>query len=248
MLVDAHCHLDFKDFDKDRDEVVKRAKDMIIINSIVDPDDAEKGFQIARRYENVYCTLGLSPAQTDDIKFEKTLELIKKHKDEIVGIGEVGLDYYWVKELEVRKKQMEHFSKFIKISTDIGKPLILHTRDAEQECMDTIAEKKVTALMHCFSGTVQQALNAVEAGCIISIPTNVTYVKARQKLAEAIPLESMVLETDAPYLSPQKGNRNEPSNIAAAAKKIAELKGENTSTVEDTTSENALRFYNIENG
>ncbi|MDD5111794.1 MAG: TatD family hydrolase [Candidatus Altiarchaeota archaeon] len=247
MLFDAHCHLSFPEFDKDRDEVVERAlaNDVSIINSSVSVQEIDKARSVKERYGNVHWTLGLSASETDNEKVDGTIDAIRKYRSEICGIGEVGLDYYWVKDEKGRARERENFLKFIRLSKETGLPLIVHSRDAEEDCIRMLEENGRKALMHCFSGTVEQAMRAASFGCLISVPANVTRVGSRQALAMALPLESLVLETDAPYLPPVHNTRNEPSNVACGAGKIAELKGISFEQVSQKTSENVRNFLSL---
>ncbi len=247
MFVDSHCHLTFTQFDEDRGEVIERAvkSDVLIVNSIVSPLEVDDGLKFLRDFDNVYSTLGLSASCLDDGEVEETINLIRQMREEIVGLGEVGLDYYWVKGEGERAVLKENFGKFIELSKEVDLPLVVHSRDAEADCIKMLEKHDKPALMHCFSGRLEQALNAIELGCLISIPTNVVYVKKRQELAGEIPVESLVLETDAPYLSPTPKTRNEPINVVKAAQKIAEIKGISVEEVEDSTTENAKKFFRI---
>ncbi len=248
MLVDCHCHLSFPEFEKDRDEVVKRAGDMIVINSEVDPDSFNLGLSLSEKYENVYCTLGLSASELDGEKFRRAVRLIEEKKDAIVGLGEVGLDHYWVKDEAGREVEAAHFRQMVDLSKNLKLPLVVHSRDAEEEVLNILCEKGVNALLHCFSGSLELALRAARMGCLISIPTNVVNSKRRQELVGALPLEAIVLESDAPFLPPHKGLRNEPSNLVHSLGKIASIKGAIKSEVEAKTTENALRFFGLDNG
>ncbi|MBD3389166.1 MAG: YchF/TatD family DNA exonuclease [Candidatus Altiarchaeales archaeon] len=245
MLVDTHCHLDYGEFDNDLEEVMGRCQGMLVVNSIVQPDAVEKGLRLSEEYDNIHCTLGLTASDVDEDRFKEAKRLVREHRDRIVGLGEVGLDYYWVKNEEEREVERRHFREFIELSRDLKLPLVVHSRDAEGDCINILEGCKSRAMMHCFSGPPEEALKAVKMGCLISVPANVAYVKSRQRLVEALPLESLVLETDSPYLSPVKGFRNEPANVKYAAEKIAELKGVKVKEVEDATSENALEYFSI---
>ncbi|MCK5344010.1 MAG: TatD family hydrolase, partial [Candidatus Heimdallarchaeota archaeon] len=221
MLIDTHTHLEFPQFDNDRNEVIKKANEenIQIINSGMGPDRIQKTLEIIEEHDNVFATFGLSPQEFDEKIIGETIALIRKHRDKIVGIGEVGLDYYWVKDADERKKEIENFKKFIELSDELNLPLVIHSRDAEEDVIDMLeksaksGESGKAALMHCFSGSVEQAERAISFGCLISIPVNIIYSKQKQRLAREIPLESMVLETDAPYLAPVPRTRNEPVNI-----------------------------------
>ncbi len=245
MLCDAHCHLEFDQFDPDRDEILEKSKDMLIIDSVIYPGHVSSGLALAKKWPNVKICLGLAPANLDAADRMAMVQDIKANAKDIIGIGEVGLDHYWVRDDEGKKLQEDIFAGFIKLSKKTGLPLVLHTRDAEGETIEMIESAGIPALMHCFSGTVEQALHAVDLGCPISIPTNVTFVKSRQRLAKVIPLESLCIETDAPYLAPERGQRNEPSNIGLACEKIAKLRGISPKKVEDATTENVGRFFGI---
>jgi len=245
MLFDVHCHLSFPEFDQDRDEVIERAamQDVSIINSSVSVSEVEKARAVKSRYPKTYWTLGLSASETDKEKADEMIDAIKKYRGEISGIGEVGLDYYWVKDEENRARQRENFLKFIQLSKEMKLPLVVHSRDAEEDCIRMLMENDQKAVMHCFSGNLEQARRAASFGCLISVPANVTRARSRQSLAMALPLESLVLETDAPYLSPVPKTRNEPANVVIGAQKIAELKGASFEEVAKTTSENVRRFF-----
>jgi TatD DNase family protein len=245
MLVDSHCHLDFPQFDKDRDAVVARARDVVIVNSTVDPELVEKALGMPGRYGNVRCTLGFSASELDEGKFEAMKTLIRENRDRIVGLGEIGLDYHWVKDEAGREAERSHFRELARLGAQLGLPLVVHSREAEADCINILGELKVRAMMHCFSGSVEEAKRAVDIGCLVSIPANVGSSKGRQRLVGALPLESLVLETDAPYLSPKRGERNEPANVRAAAAKVAEIKGVGAAKVEEATTGNALGFYGI---
>lgn len=245
MFYDCHCHLDFEQFDADRDQVMERAKDVLVVNSIVEPEKVGFGIELAKRYDNLYLSIGLSPSELDGEKFNDVKRMVVENRNEIVAIGEVGLDYYWIKEEMLHEIQKERFSQFIKLSKRLGLPLVVHSRDSEGDCIMMLKDHGVSALMHCFSGSLNEANDAVDAGCLISVPANVTYVKSRQKLVRHIGLEDLVLETDAPYLGPERGVRNEPANVKRSAEKIGEILGVSAEKVREKTFENSKRFYRL---
>ncbi len=246
-LVDAHCHIDFPQFDKDRNEVIERAQKegVAVVLSSLNPQDFEKCLAICEKHDNVFLTVGISPTEEDAHKIDETIELIKKYGDKIAGIGEVGLDYYWVGEKEKHEAQKKNFARFIELSKELDLPLVVHSRNCEADCIEILKRQGKPAMLHSFSGSVEQAIEAVSFGCIISIPTNIAYSKNKQKIAKEIPLESIVLETDAPYLSPVPKTRNEPTNVRVSAGKIGLLRGIDTSIVEKTTTRNAAGFFRI---
>ncbi|RLI92433.1 MAG: DNase [Candidatus Altiarchaeales archaeon] len=248
MLIDVHSHLDFPQFDNDREYVIERAsrEDIIIINSGLGPEGIERTLSLSERYENVLATLGLSPQEFDGNVICEVINLIRKYRDEIVGIGEVGLDYYWVRDGEKRKLEMENFEKFMDLSIELNLPLVIHSRDAENDVIEKLIEYDMGALLHCFSGNLRQAEKAISIGCLISIPTSVVYSKQKQKLVREIPLENIVLESDSPYLSPVPRTRNEPINIKMSLKKISEIKNIDIEEIAEVTTKNAMSFFNLQ--
>jgi TatD DNase family protein len=247
MLIDVHAHIDYEQFDLDRQEIIKRAKseDIIIINSGLNVEGGKKTLDLSREFDNVYATIGLPPTELLDEDVNNVIELIEDYKDEIVAIGEVGLDYYWVKEEEKRKKEIKNFRKFIELSKKINLPLVIHSRDAEDDTLRILDEYHIKALLHCFGGDAKKAVEAAGRGHIISIPANLVNSRIKQEVVKAVPLESLVLETDAPYLAPVPKTRNEPVNIKVTAKKIAEIKNIDYSVVEETTTRTAKKFFNL---
>jgi TatD DNase family protein len=247
MLIDVHAHIDYEQFDLDRPEVIGRAKkeDIIIINSGLNVEGGKKTLDLSREFDTVYAAIGLPPTEILDEDVNNVIELIENYKDEIVAIGEVGLDYYWVKEEEKRKKEIKNFRKFIELSKKINLPLVIHSRDAEDDTLKLLDEYHIKALLHCFGGDAKKAVEAAGKGHIISIPANLVNSRVRQEIVKAVPLESLVLETDAPYLAPVPKTRNEPVNIIITAKKIAEIKKIDYSVVEETTTRTAKKFFNV---
>jgi len=274
MLIDTHAHLDFSQFDSDRDDVIKRASDknIIIIHSSLSVSGIKKAVDLINKYDNIYTTLGLHPASCsldfyskdhldsniyNNIEHhpkgffnklaEETINEIRKNKSskKVIGIGEVGLDYHWVKDKKLREIQKEIFIKFINLSNEINLPLVIHSRNAEKDCIKILKEHNKEAILHCFSGTIELAQEAVSFGCLISITTTFIRSTYRQKMVSELPLEKIVLETDAPYLSPFPGKRNESINIELTAQKIADIKGIDFDTVACTTTKNVENFFAV---
>ncbi|MBU4341387.1 MAG: TatD family hydrolase [Candidatus Altiarchaeota archaeon] len=247
MLIDVHTHLDFPQFDSDRKEIVGKASEdgILIINSGIGPEGIEKTINLIEKHEGILATLGLSPQEFDSGVIDETIRLIRKYKDRIVGIGEVGLDYYWIKEPEKRGRGMDNFRRFISLAKELSLPLVVHSRDAENEMVEELKAQGIKALLHCFGGSAELGKKAISFGCLVSIPTSVAYSKRKQELVGEIPLEAMVLESDAPYLAPTPRERNTPLNIRIAAKKIAEIKGIEYDKVAEITTRNAREFFNL---
>jgi len=240
-LIDTHAHLDFPDFDKDRREVIERAqkKEVAVLNCSLDI----KGWEKIKGFKELYFSIGCTPYHIED--FERQYKLITDNITAIVAVGEIGLDYYWVKELDKREREKENFVRFLKLAKEHDKPVLIHSRNAESRALDILQKEGMEkVIMHCFSGTLAEAERAIELGYLISIPTNITKSKQKQELAKKLPLERILLETDAPYLAPESG-RNEPINIINSARMIAEIKGLDFEDVATTTTKNARELLKI---
>jgi len=253
FLIDTHSHIDMPEF-SDLDAVIQRAKEFgvekIVIPS-VDRTSFEKVIEIANSYEGVYCALGIHPSEAykaKDEDFDKITKLAKDKK--VVAIGECGLDYYWDKTFV--EKQKEAFLKQIEIAKALKKPLIVHDREAHKDTFDLLAaniKDEIPVIMHCFSGSYEFAMECIKKGFYIAIGGVVTFKNAKKvhEIAAKVPLENLLLETDAPYLTPEpyRGKRNEPAYVKFAAEKIAELRGIPFEEVADATTQNARKVFGI---
>jgi TatD DNase family protein len=241
-LIDTHAHLDFPEFDKTRAEVIKRAEkeEVGIINCFLEADGIPK----LEQFKDIFWTIGCCPYRFED--YNPQYKLIEENMDKILAVGEIGLDYYWVKDSEKREKEKENFRTLLKLAKDKDKPVLVHSRNAEKHALDMLEEEKVEkAIMHCFSGSMQDAERALDMGYLISIPTNIARSKQKQKFGKRFPLDSIVLETDAPYLALEPDNTNEPINIIKSAQKIADLRGIEYTEVARQTTKNAKAFFGI---
>lgn len=250
-LIDTHSHIDMQDFE-DLDRVISNAKSFgvkkIIIPS-VNRDSFEKVIQISNKYENVYCALGIHPTEVQNTKegdFEKIIELSCDKK--VVAIGECGLDYYWDKSFV--EEQKAAFLKQIEIAKSLKKPLIVHDREAHKDTFDLLKNiSEIPIIMHCFSGSFEFAKECIKKGFYIALGGVVTFKNAKKvhEIAKNIPLEHLLLETDAPYLTPEpyRGKRNEPAYVKFVAEKIAELRGISFDKIAEVTTENAKMIFNI---
>jgi TatD DNase family protein len=252
--IDTHCHLShtLKRGLKLNTilEHAQRNNVIAMIDSPVYITDYLQSIRFHKRYsDKIFVTLGAPPANYHELDIDKVISNIKEHaeKGDIVGVGEVGLDYYWVKQQSIRTKQHETFKRFIELATELNLPLTIHSRDAEKESVDVLSIAETPVIMHSFSGDVETALECVDRGYYISIPTAVTSRKKHQRLAEAVPLENLITETDSPYLSPfPDRKRNEPANVIYAVKEIAKIKDLPESDVADITTKNAMTIFNLE--
>lgn len=241
-LIDTHAHLDFPEFDKNREEVIARAsgEGVRIVNCCLNPEGLEK----VRRFKELYLTIGCTPYRLED--FSGQFKLIRDNADDIVAVGEIGLDYHWIKDEGERERERENFTVLLKLAKELDKPVLIHSRNAESPALDLLEKTRVErAIMHCFSGSVDEAARAMDLGYLISIPTNVTRSKQKQAFARGLPLESVVLETDSPYLAPEPRTVNEPANVRISAQKIADIRGVEFEEVARQTTRNARKFFGI---
>ncbi len=241
-LIDTHAHLDFPEFDNTRDAVIARAKEegVGIINCCL----SREGWDKVKGNKDLYLMIGCCPYRYAD--WEPQWKLLNENITKIIGVGEIGLDYYWVKDSAGREREKENFLRFLKLAREHDKPVLIHSRNAEKQALDVLESEKVEkAIMHCFSGTMEDAQRAIKMGYLVSIPTNVVLSKQKQEFAKKLPLESLLLETDAPYLSPEPGKINEPANVVKSAQKIAELRKTDFDDVCRVTTKNAREFFKI---
>ena len=249
-LFDAHCHLEDPAFDEDRWEVVDRALKAGLIgmvSSALDSSDAEKALRLFLPSRVVHVSLGLDPRDADDSEEVKAVEkLILANEKNIVAVGEVGLDYRIAKQESVRRRQEEVFRRFIRLAEEIDKPIVVHSLWAQRPVLRVLEDEGATrVILHAFGGTQKDVKMAVERGWYISVATNVVRSANVQKVAEVTPVESMLLESDAPVLSPESEGRNEPANIVKSAKFVARMKGMKVSELAEITTENALEAYGL---
>jgi len=253
MLVDSHCHLNFPDFDNKISDVVKRASQMDVkyMQTICTRiGEFPQILDIANDYENIWCSVGVHPNNVAEEDLTSSNELITLSKDKkVIGIGETGLDYYY--EHSPREKQQKSFIEHIKASQETGLPIIVHTRDADDDTLSILQEqysqKPFTGLIHCFSTSSKLAYGAIELGMYISISGIVTFKKATQlqDIVKELPIERLLVETDAPYLAPtpHRGKTNEPGFTRHTAEFVADLKGISYDEVANTTTNNFFDLF-----
>jgi len=244
-LVDAHCHIDFEQFDDDRDKVISEAKEKLefIVNAGSNIEHNNSALDLGREYPDfVIPTLGLHPCYTDDFgQLDEVKQQIREHDP--VAIGEIGLDHHHVQDEEVREEQEEVFRELLQLAEDLQKPVVVHSRDAEKKAVEILKEYDLPEVMlHCFNGTPELAESAVDSGMTIGITTQVLYSNRVQNIAETLELEDIILETDSPYL--YRGERNKPANVVESAEKIVELKSVNAEGLIEATTLNARRIFN----
>lgn len=245
-LVDVHCHLNHAQFAKDLPQVIERAKKAGLVKIIcagVNPPTNREALELTRKYPGlVECSFGIYPIDALNVKLEAfdevglrqvehfdvdaELEWIKKNKDACVGIGEAGLDYKWIKEPELIKKMKENFQKVIALCEKIKKPLIIHSRRAEADCVAMVESSTLKHVnFHCFEGRKSLLRKVNDKGWMCSIPAVIARLQHFETVVETLNINNLLTETDAPWLSPVVKERNEPANVALTIKRIAEIKG-----------------------
>jgi len=253
MLVDSHCHLDFPDFAADMDGVVGRAAAAgvgVLVTIGTKLSEIDKVLAIAERYDNVWCSVGVHPheAGTEIDAGTARLVALARHP-KVVGIGETGLDYFY--EHSPREAQRQGFRAHIAAARETRLPLIVHTRDADEDTAAILAEEQgrgpFPGVIHCFTAGPELARAAVGLGLYISLSGILTFNKAedlRRTVAE-LPLDRLLVETDAPYLAPvpNRGKRNEPAFVAHTAARLAQVKGVSASDIAQTTTDNFFRLF-----
>ncbi len=254
MYIDAHCHLDDEQFADDLDAVIERATQagvQAIITAGVDVESSRRVVALAEKYEIVYAVVGIHP-QHANTSNNKTLTAIRElaSQRKVVGLGEIGLDFYWSNNPS-HETQTRNFVAQLELAAELGKPVVIHNRNADDALMEILRQRKTPrGILHCFSGDLSMAREAINLGFLISFAGNVTFKNAKQlqAIAQALPLDKIIIETDAPYLSPVRGKRNESANVARVAEKIAEVKNIAAAMVAQTTTQNSMRLFGLEIG
>jgi len=248
MLIDIHSHLDHCYFKDDIDEVIENAKKAnikIILTAGINPEANRKSLEIAKKYNIVKPCLGIYPIQLkqnnsndetleqknklkydsnyDGINIDEEIKFIEKNKNKIIAISEIGLDYHWYK--DKIKEQQKLFEKMVSLAERLRKPVIIHSRKAEEDCIEMLQSSKLKKIvMHCFTGRKTLVKKIIDNGWFLTAPTSIVRSTQFQENAKLIPITQIFCETDSPYLSPFKDKRNEPAFVAEAYKKLAEIK------------------------
>jgi TatD DNase family protein len=253
-LIDSHAHLQDREFNKDLDKVLARATEAGVEKIVCigfDYMSSRQGMDLARRHKSIFATVGIHPhdAKTlDEQTLEKLYDLALKPR--VVAIGEIGLDYY--RNLSPREQQKKAFIEQIKLAQELEKPVVIHDRDAHQEVLEIIKKEKAGingGVMHCYSGHTPLALELIKEGFYISFAGPLTFKNAKKshEVAQKIPLDRILIETDCPYLSPEpfRGKRNEPAQVKLVAQKLAELRGMKFEEIARITSNNARKVLKL---
>jgi TatD DNase family protein len=253
MLVDSHCHLDFKEFAPELDAVVARAKEAgvgVCVSIGTKLPQFPNVRAVAERFADVWCSVGVHPHEAEAEPLDGPQILIEHARHpKVVGIGESGLDYYY--EHSPREAQRANFRHHIAAARETGLPLIVHTRDADDDTIeilrDEMARAKFTGLLHCFTGTRRLAEAALALGLYISVSGIATFKNSSELrgVLKDVPRDRLLVETDAPFLAPvpHRGKRNEPSFVVHTAAMLAELTGQTPDELAHATTENFFRLF-----
>ncbi len=251
-FVDVHCHLTHKYFtENDTDnfeDFLKRAEKAgvkAMVCSGVNPKSNREVLELAKKYPQIKASLGLYPIdligkQADEdvgigrnlegFDIDKELKFIEKNKDKIVSIGEIGMDFHWVKKEDYLEIESENFRKIIRFAKELKKPIVIHSRKAEKECLDIMEEElpnnEIAVVNHCFGGKKKYIQRGADLGYYFSVPAVIKRLQHFQTLVKIVPIEQLLTETDSPYLSPKRveGRMNEPSFVPDSIKMIAKIK------------------------
>jgi len=248
MIIDTHVHLNDKRFIDNLDSIINEAinhnvKKMIVIG--YDQSSSLKAIEIANKYDFVFAAIGVHPSDVKDLKDDNLDWLIEGLKnDKVVAIGEVGLDYYWDK--SYKEKQIHFFKKQLEIARKYNYPLVIHSRDAIQETFDILKESKTKGVMHCYSGSLEMALEFIKIDYLLGIGGVVTFKNAGLRgVVEKVESKYLLTETDSPYLAPvpHRGKTNYPKYTALVLEEIAKLKNVDKDELEKILEENTYRLF-----
>lgn len=250
-IFDTHAHYDDEAFDLDRDTLLTSLKSKgvgYVIDCGCDVASSEKAIELSEKYDFIYAAVGIHPHEAEGAK-DGDLEIIKRLTEhgKVVAIGEIGLDYHY--DFSPRELQKEYFEKQIILANELDMPIIVHDREAHEDTMQLLRKYKPKGVLHCFSGSVETAKEIISLGMYIGLGGAVTFKNAKKpiEVAEYLPLDRLLLETDAPYMSPvpYRGKRNDSSLIPYTAIRIAEAKGMEAQAVVNAACENAKRLFGV---
>ena len=257
MLIDSHSHLEMPVFKEDLEAVIHRAEASsvkYIFTVGTEKKDWNRALEIAHAHPSVYAILGVHPHNASEIDHE-TYSILKTlcGDDNVRAYGEIGLDFY--RNLSPRHVQLKRFREQIQFAKELSLPIVVHDREAHKETLEILKSEKAEecgGIIHCFSGDTQMAEECIEMGFYISVPGSITYknMEGFQEVVKRIPLDSLLIETDAPFLTPVpfRGKRNEPSYLRYTVQKVSEIKKVPFEKLAEVTTENALRVYRLKFG
>lgn len=250
-IFDSHSHYDDEKFDEDRDELLNSMSEKGvcgIIHASTDLESSKKGIGYSKNYQNFYTSIGVHPENVEGLEsnYISQLEELAKNK-KVVAIGEIGLDYYWTK--ETKEQQLKVFEEQLILANKLNLPVIVHSREATQDCMELLKNHKPKGVVHCFSGSAETAKEILKLGMYISFTGVLTFPKSlkAQEALMVVDNDKLLLETDCPYMAPvpNRGKRCDSSMIGFIAEKVGELKRMTAQEVLNMTTENTKRLFNI---
>ncbi len=255
IAIDSHAHISLKHFDDDRDDVLRRAREkgvLAIINPTINPPDFDKALRISKKYRGfVYVSLGLPPQTASEKDLQVILEYSKKYEGRYIAIGECGIDYYWIHDPEGIERMTRIFKRMLELAKEAKLPVIIHARTAHgknayRDIVKILKDYGIEkAVFHAFFGRKSDLRIIIENGWYIGIPT--VYLRRRElwDIVRQTPLDTILIETDSPYLSPEKGKRNEPANVLMLVDLISKILNKDPHEVSMRILENTLDFFNI---
>jgi TatD DNase family protein len=263
MFIDSHAHLEMEQFDRDRDEMITRAREsgvekIVAVGSGTGPGSLDCGIQLSEQYEFIYATVGIHPHEAKlatEADFQELEQLARRPK--VIGWGEIGLDYFY--DHSPREMQQEVFLKQMDLARAAKLPIVIHCRPSEKsenawdDCLQLLEEhwksSGLGGILHCFTGTWPHAKRALDLEFMISFAGNITFPKAQsiRNAGKEVPLERVLIETDSPFLAPApyRGKRNEPAFVKEVARQLGELRGLSKEEVGDRTSDNFYNFFKL---
>lgn len=253
-MIDTHCHIDFEDFDEDREEVIKRAQDKLdyVVASGFNQESNENVLKLSKEYEGfIYPTFGFHPVSSQnstDNELNEAQNHLIANLDNIVAVGEVGMDYYYVTDKALRERQQEIFRSFLSLANEYEVPIVMHVRDCEKKAVNIIEDYNDIPyfVFHCYGGSLKTAKRIMNKdNCFMSFSTMLCYSQHHQDLVKKIDLDYILTETDSPYLAMTKEERNEPVNVVNAVHKLAEIKELDVSLADEVTTNNARKIFKI---
>lgn len=255
MIFDTHCHLNSEELLSRIDEVLESAHKVGVDKFLVvgwNKESSLKAIELAHQYDGIYAAIGFHPTDIDGVSDEDYQEVMSYVDDpKVVAIGEIGLDYHWVKDPVQREKQKEWFIKQIEFANLHKKPISIHNREAFEDCLKILKEHRpeYSGVMHCYSGSVELLDDVLKLGLYIGLdgPLTFTNAKTPKEVCEQVPLNRLLVETDSPYLSPHplRGTVNEPKNIALVVDEITRLKGLSKKHILDVIYQNSCKLFNV---
>jgi len=251
MFIDSHAHIQLSQFNRDRDAVLKRAHEVSVSHILAIGFDMETSLgaiELAEQHTHIYATVGMHPHDAKDLTDDtlKTFRELAAHR-KVIALGEMGLDYY--RDLSPRPGQKEAFEKQLDLAEELQLPIVIHNRDAYMDILPILEARqgRIRGVLHCFTGDVELMHRSLAIGFHIGIGGIVTYPNAKdvQAVAQEVPADKLLIETDCPWLTPQfrRGKRNEPAYVHAVAEKIAELRGTSIETIGETTTDNFQKLF-----